>query len=301
MLGGHVRKKYNMAKNNMLTIIIVAAIAIFAFQYFAHPSSTPTTTDNSGNGCSVNPSWVATGIDALVRNSNVTPSTYSYVVDGVYKGTSYSTPIRNAQVQTLADATGYLADVKTNTVICGPNPQSFELKNYVNASVTVYNDAGTAVLTNAITGGANNETSISSSKTWRVRFLGTPQKSTSKIFWVVEMPASSAANMTSNGLTLNCAGSNVASIPNAVGATNANSYRAAWEIPELSDGKSVDCYLTASVIGGKTIASAGVYNTFYAEQAFIDTNGQVVSNGIYDANGNAKYQDKYTYNFYIGA
>jgi len=284
-------------------LIAIAAVVILGIMYFGNQGTpgavvTPPTTEQC-NIAPVNPSTTATGIDALVANQNVTPSSFGYIVNGVYKGSSYTNPVKGDNIVALADPTGYLADVETVIAQCGNYPLTFKFKNYANATVTAYADSGITSLTNG--GGANNETAWTAGQTKinKVRLVGAGQKSTGKIFTVVEYQSNSAPNISNTGVQLTCGGQALqqVSIPSAVSSTNTNALRIGYEIPEISNGAVTDCYLSSQATASKVLGTGYIRITFLAEQKFIDADG-TVKEGIYDMNSNAKYQD--TYNFIIG-
>ena len=152
-------------------------------------------------------------------------------------------------------------------------------------------------------GGANNATAASAGgqRNFPVIFQGTSQKSTGKIFWVVESPAAQGINTSMISATCNGAPLPAVAIPAGVTAANAGSYRTAFEVPAVVNGAQTVCNLQITNTATGTVVGK-VLNTFYAEQAFVNANG-VVETGIYDStpNGNnaPKYQDKYTYDFVI--
>lgn len=283
-----------------IVVLVIAAVWLFALGGLKTLGIGGTTNnDVQPTACPITPSISATGLDALVANQNVTVGTYYYVVNGHYVGTSYS-PIKGDSITMLNAPTGYLPDVQTiSSVICDKNPVNFAFKNYANATVTIKQDPvnGASALTNAVAGGAVNATAIAAGATANLPIIvqGTNQKSSGNIFAVFEMPTGSASNVSSIGLTCNGVPLSPASIPSAVSSTNTNAYRAAFVIPSIDNAGTTTCNLQINTLATKTLAG-GVYTTYYAEQKFIDTNG-AITEGIYDANGNAKYHDSYSYNF----
>jgi hypothetical protein len=281
---------------------IVAVIGLLMYVSFFRTGQTvisPGTPTTTGSGCNQNPSLSLIGTNALVPSSNVSPTTVNYRVNGVYIGTTYSTPAYNDKVELIGDLAGYLASSGTTTVSCGPNNLAIPtFYQYTNATVSVYTDAGTAILSNSAAGGVINETALGASggsKNWKVHMLGVSQKSTGKIFMVVELPSGSATNVSASGVSLS--GLTQVAIPNGVSATNTNPTRVAFEIPALVNGEVRDYNLQMNTLASKT-TSGVVRITFFAEQKFVDTDG-VFKEGIYDSLSTAKYQDSYTYDFVI--
>ena len=286
----------------VIAVAVVLALLVFGVVSFSGVKNTdlPGTKGNtgtSGANCAQNPAISTTGVDALVASSNVTPANVQYIANGVFKGT-YTSPVYGDKVTVLADPLGYLAAQADIVAGCGNNYASFNFYSYANATVLIKNDAGTAVLRNAVDGNGQNETQMTGLKNWQVTLTGNSQKSTGKMFFYLEMPTNSAANMSTaklscdNGVTVT-----PATIPNAIGSTGTNTYRTAFEVSALVDGAKTTCNLQASLIGGTTLDGA-VYTKIYAEQKFVDTDG-TVKEGIYNALNTAKYQDSYSYNFLI--
>lgn len=252
----------------------------------------------TSEGCNVNPSLGTRGINALVTNLNLTPSNFGYIVNDQYIGAAYAAPQAGDKVTVLSNPTSYLSDIQSTTIACGVSNLDFKFKNYCNATVTIYTDAGTGILTNGLTG-AVNETAMSSSKNWKVHMVGVSQKSTGKVFMVVEMPSNSAANIST--VSVSCGGAALAteSIPSYVSSTNTNAYRIGVTLPELSNGAVMDCYISASLIGSTTLGGA-VRTSYYGIENYIDVDGKLKT-GIYDSLGTAVYQDLHTYNFMINS
>ncbi len=285
-------------------LLVIAAVVIIAVVYFGNQGTGTGSVQQpqvNGDGqCYIapaNPATVATGVDALVANQNVTPANFGFIVNGIYKGSTYTNPSRNEQIVALADPTGnYLADVQTVTAVCGNYPLPFKFKAYTNATITAYTDTGITSLTNA--GGANNESAWTAGQTKvnKIRLVGAGQKSTGKIFTVVEYQSNSAPNISNTGVQLSCGGQALqqVSIPSAVSSTNTNALRIGYEIPALENGAVTDCYLSSQATASKVLGTGYIRINFYAEQKFIDSDA-TVKEGIYDLNSNSKYQDSYTF------
>lgn len=292
--------KNKTGKTNMWLVLVIIAAALLIFGVIKLPNFGGTTPETpTGGNCEITPSLSAVGVDALVANQNVTVGTYYYIVNGQYVGTSYS-PIKGDSITVLNDPSGYLADKKTvSSVICDKNPVNFAFRNYANATITIKQDPvnGASALTDNVAGGAVNATSIAAGATANLPIIvqGVNQKSTGNIFAVFEMPTGSASNVSSIGLTCDGQTLSPASIPSAVSSTNTNAYRAAFVIPRIDNAATKTCNLQINTLATKTLAG-GVYTTYYGMEQFIDTDGQA-KEGIYDANGNAKYQDTYDYDF----
>lgn len=292
----------------LITLIIIAAGSVYIYTTVVSPreslNNLPSPSQPGSTGCAITPSFNAYGIDALVANSNVSPANYGYIVDNVYKGGAYS-PVYGKKVVVLADPTGYLADVKTiDSISCDKNDLPFSFYNYANATVTIKEDVAVGsgkTLTNDATGGATNATAITSggSANFPVILTVPGQKSTGKIFTAIELPSGSSTNVTSQNVVLSCSGQNLpqVSIPSGVTSSNTNSLRVGFEIPAVMNGATVNCNLYVQATASKSLSGA-MRLSFFGEQKFIDADGSV-KEGIYDLNSNAKYQDTYTYSFFL--
>lgn len=303
-----------MAKKSMTALVVfgvIALIAILGLLSYAvvfkavtpqTTISTSTTTTPSGGvagtGCSQNPSVTITGVDKLIPGTTQTISP-QFRVNGLYVGANPTFQVGQS-VEYLVNGTTPIDMIATPfTVACGPNPITVEVPTYANATITIKNNAGTQILSNNVAGATINETNISAggSKNWEISLQGNNQKSSGKTLHVLELPANSGYNVSANGISMSCGGVSLpqVAIPSGVTVNNANSVRAAFEIDAIDGNVKKVCNLQVSTLASKTL-SGGVYNTFYAEQAFVDVDG-TFKVGVYDANGNAKFQDKQSYNF----
>lgn len=298
----------------MMIILIIGLIG--AFYVGSHSASStigtgqqsiiggaPAPTTTVAAGCGYQPTVAVTGLDALVASTAATPTTVNYIENGVYRGTSAPAVVQGSKWTIIGDLAGYLADEQSITVQCGANSIITKGYAYTNATVTIKDDPVTSSNTLTNGGGANNATKAAAGgyRQFPMIFQGATQKSTGKIFMIVETAASMGTNTSSIVMTLNGQQLSPASIPNGITASNAASYRTAFEIPAIVGASSSTGTLTITntatgVVTGLTKV------TFYAEQKFVNADGKV-EEGIMDStvNGNnaAKYQDSYTYNFVI--
>jgi hypothetical protein len=303
-----MKNKSGKVQTGTVIIILAALVVIYALNVgnvqslFNGTGGTQTATTTPGCSGS-NPSLNVLGTDALVGNQNVSSfSSYNYKVNGKYIGTAYANPALNDVVDFIAvPSSNYLPTEVMDTIACGPNNIPATFYAYTNATVTIYNDAGTNVLTNSAAGGVVNETAITSggTKNWRVHIVGTNQKSTGKMFFYVELPSGSASNV--SNVVLNPSGSapsaTNAIIPSYISSTNTNPFKIAFEIPSVNNGAVVDYYLQANLLATKTLAGT-TYTKIFSEQMFADVDGTFKA-GIYDQLGNAKFHDSYSYNFML--
>lgn len=300
-----------MNKNGAVNYFAVfVVIALLAIGYFVSPYSktapeastviTPTpagTPVAPATSCPYAPTESVSGIDAITLAA-ATPTTVNYIVNGVHFGTSAPLVKQGDSWTIVGDLASYLADTQTFTIGCGVNPLTTHPYAYANATVTIKDDIVTSSNTLTNGGGANNFTKFNGQRNLPVIFQGTSQKSTGKIFWIFESAAGMAVNITSVTASCNGAALSPMAIPSAVAAANAGSYRQAFEVPAVIGSTTTTCNLQIQSTASGTVSGLQK-NTFYAEQTYVDANGQVTS-GIYDTtvNGNnaAKFQDSYTYN-----
>lgn len=297
-----------------ITIVALAAFLLFGLIFSgklggtastANPATAAVVTSPSGAlvACPTAPTMAVVGTDALVASTTATPTTINYIVNGVYKGTSAPAVIQGNAWTVVADLSGYLAAPFSTNVGCGANEIATKLYAYANATVTVKDDTVTSSNTLTNGGGANNATAAAAGgvRNFPVIFQGTSQKSTGKLLWVVETPASTSANVSSISASINGVVLSPVAIPNGIAAANAASVRTAFEVPAILGAASVNGNLQIQNAASKQVFGV-VKQTFYAEQFFVDADGKV-QEGAYDTsvNGNnaAKYQDSFTYDISI--
>lgn len=282
----------------ILTLSVVAGIVYFVMTSGVTQTAIGNQPTMSAQGCNIAPSFSNTGVDALVSNSNVTPANFDYIVNGVYKGSSY-TPSYGDNVQVLANPTGYFADVQTLKVGCGVNQVPFRFYANGSATISVKSDSGVSVLTNSAGAGVTNETSMTTTKNNEITLTAPAQKSSGKMFVYVEMPTSSTSNISSVQLSCNGVSVSTASgIPSFISSTNTNAYRGAWEVAPINDGQKVTCNLQQTPIASTTTTGLVRLKIYYME-TFVDTDG-VIKTGTYTSLGTAKYQDSSTYTWTLG-
>jgi len=291
----------------LVTVVALAILGVLVYALFFRVGGVAFGTPSGpsgptvGGGCNQNPSLRINGMNALTPNANVTPTTYYYRVNDAYIGTGYATPILNDKVDLIGDLAGYLAAEGTKTIACGPNALDMQLYQFGNATISIYTDAGTAILSNNIGAdvGLVNETQITlagGTKNWKVHIVSQSKRSTGKMLMVVEFPPLSNANISSSSVSFS--GLPAVTIPAGVSTTGTSPFRIAFEIPELKDGEVRDYNLQMSTLSGKALDGM-VKIIFFHEQLYVDTDGQFKT-GTYDSLGNAVYQDFQNYDFGIG-
>jgi hypothetical protein len=165
-----------------------------------------------------------------------------------------------------------------------------------NPGVRIKNDDGD-FMSDAIAGLTTNQTSLSAGETvnLEVEFQGVNKESTGDLIYIVELPASTSANVTE----INMAGATKVNTPSVHTLQNAGSKVQAFKIPAVI-GADKKTYVLSIVLSSGKIISGGVYTDWYSEQEFIDTNGQLAK-GVQDSSGTAKYENTGDSDFYINA
>lgn len=171
-----------------------------------------------------------------------------------------------------------------------------------NPSITVKDfDAQSNDLTNNIAGGAYNASNPTAGSTFDVdvKFESTSYESSGDGIFVIEFPAGSDANITQGGVTLG--GLSEVSKPRVHSSINAGSRIVAFEVPMVADdenGKSATYELNVDLESAKDL-TGGVYMDWYAKQWFIDDDKTVLTYGIEDSTGDAKYENTLDFDFFI--
>jgi len=306
--------KYGKKGGNRTIVTVIVVLAVFALLAYLVVNVTNTqvpgiTSGNGGSevlsaGCNTAPTIDISIVDALNKGTSTT-ATWSAIKNGLYIGSisSATTFTPNDKVQILlSNSTSYI-DVTTSekTLGCGVNPINAEMYANTTATVTLKNDAGTATLTNAATGGAVNASAIGlgGSAIYPVELKGIDRKSTGKLTYVVELGTD--ANVSS--VTLSDSNGNpvkkLSSVPSGLTVSGNNLYRVAFEIPSINGAVKKVYNLAVQAASQKAITGA-VYTTFYVNQPFVQPDGSF-SNGVSDTDGNTKYMDNYGYNFFVTA
>lgn len=165
-----------------------------------------------------------------------------------------------------------------------------------NPGVRIKNDDGD-FMTDNVAGGATNQTNLAAGETLtlEVEFQGTNTEASGDGIYVIEFPASTAANIT----TVKMAGLSEVSIPTVHTLQNAGSKAVAFKIPNVV-GAEKKTYALQIVLGSAKDVSGGVYTDWYGGQEFIDDDSTITW-GVEDSDGTAKYENTLDYDFYINA
>lgn len=290
-----MNKKAQQKMSGLTVVLIIAAIVI-GFLYFKGTGTTTTPSIITNTDCPTNPTITnATATDALNAGSALTISQY-FKKNGVYVGTTTPTVVRGDAVSFIAGSATTVDEIfdPGYNVACGNNPREVKLKTYGNATIQVAPDTliGTGqYLTNAAAGGAANETKTSAggSRNNAIRLVGNDKKTTGKILVIVEL--ASPSNVSNVALS----GASEVAVPNGYSRQLTNGYVKAFEIPSM-DGAQTASYNLQMSANTATVIQGAVYTSWYAEQAFVDTDGSFKV-GAFDSINTAKWQDLQTYNW----
>ena len=261
----------------------------------------------NGGGVNIESCPDATGIltvnaiNALEKGTAVSGPTITAGVNGQTLSTTVTSgtttfPV-GSEVTVLVSKADYLDEKFTFTMPCGG--KTLEAPLYYatsdNPSVRIKNDDGD-YLTDAIAGGAVNQTDLSAGETvnFDVEFQGTALENSGDLVYIVEFPANSGVNISQ----VNMAGANkLNSVPSIHSSLNAGSKIVAFEIPALVGSEKKVYTLSVSLEASKDLAG-GVYTDWYAKQYFIDDDGSI-QYGIQDASGDAKSENTGDFDFLI--
>lgn len=298
-----------MANNNIIWIIAAVAVVIFVMNGQKTQPATTTTlppdfgTNGGIEGCNSEPSISLTCLNALVPGTSLTCSASAYRVDDNYMGTSTPTVKVGQKVELIATNLTYVDQIfGPYTIKCGNNPIVASVKQYDNATVSIKTDAGTNVLSNIGSAWSVNDTAfgVGGTKNWEISLTGVGQKTSGDIFMVLETPTGSSSNVTQSGIAMSCGGVALAQdvAPGSLASTNSNNLRVAYTIPAIDGGVKKTCNLQVTTVAAKNLGGR-FYAWFMPKQAYVDTDG-TFKKGVYDTNGNAKYQDFYNYSWHVG-
>lgn len=290
--------------NSGLIVGIFLAIAILIGGFYfiqqsavgspEHPS--PTTCADSTGVLTVN------AVDALQKSSAIATPTITAGVNGgpitttVTSGTT--TFAVGDQITVLVSKSGYIDKSFTFVMPCGGEVLEAPLyaASATNPTVRIKNDDGD-FMTDNVAGGATNQTALSAGETLNleVQFQGTALENSGDLIYVVELPANTAANVTS----ITMPGLKSVPIPSVHSLQNAASKSAAFEVPAINNGEK-KTYTLSIVLGSTKTLSGGVYTDWYAEQEFIDLDGSI-QYGVENSQGTAEYENTGDSDFYINA
>jgi len=292
------------SKNTSLYVGILLAVIILAGAfYFVSQSAIGGEVLNTPQACADSTGILTVNaINALQQSSAVaTPTITAGLGDGplVTSVTSGTTAFAVGQkVNVLVSKTGYIDKAFSFAMPCGGEVLDAPLfaASATNPSVKIKNDNGD-FMTNNIAGGATNQTVLSAGETLNldVQFQGTSLENSGDLVYVVELPASTSANVTS----ITMPGLTSVPVPSVYTSTNAASKMAAFLVPAVNNGAKAIHQLQI-VLGATKTISGGVATTWFSKQQFIDLDGQL-KNGVENSQGTLKYENTGSSDFLINA
>ena len=296
-----------MAKSKSNAGLIIGVIAALALLiggfYFIQQSAigtpgapSPTTCADSTGVLTVN------AVDALQQSSTIGTPTITAGVNGGPVTTSVTSGTTTFavgdQITVLVSKAGYIDKSFSFVMPCGGEVLQAPLyaASATNPSVRIKNDDGD-FMTDNVAGGAVNQTALSAGETLNldVEFQGVALENSGDLIYIVELPASSSANVTS----ITMPGLESVPLPTVHSLQNAASKAAAFKVPAINNGEK-KTYTLSIVLGASKTLSGGVYTDWYAEQEFVDLDGSI-QNGIENSQGTAEYENTGDSDFYINA
>lgn len=282
---------------SILAILVLLVGAVWYFDLM--PSTTQSITNVvPKDGCQIAPSVNVLSTDSLVSGTTPSLSANYSIYDGSYVGSIPSSPSAGKSLDVLATATNYLnAESKINALGCSGNDLKFAFTPYAAPTYTIL-DANYNTLTDAIGGGAFNETASANQITDTIKISGTPLKSTGDMLIVIEY--TNKTEVASSGISI--AGASAVDTPTWYTVSAVTSSVRAFEVPAIVNGGSKTYDLTLTPESGQTMATAGVYTTIYTlEPVVLDTNkGKFLTEKTWqDSLGASKVKGTVDYDFYI--
>lgn len=282
----------------VLVIVVLVAGGIFMFtENSVVPGQDVTNIESCADSTGV---LTLSAVNALQKGTAVTSPTITAGVDGNSVATSVTSgtttfPV-GKEVTVLVSKADYLDKSLTFVMPCGGASEEVEMyySTSDNPGIRVKNDDGDFV-TDSISGGAVNQTDLSAGEVLKmdVEISGTSLESSGDGILVVELPASSSANVTNIELT----GAEKVSLPQVHNTVNAGSKVQAFRVPAVV-GPEKATHTLSIELGTNKDLSGGVYMDWYAEQEFVDDNGQIAT-GVEDSTGDAQYENTEDFDFLI--
>ncbi|NOZ47379.1 MAG: hypothetical protein GXO79_11445 [Chlorobi bacterium] len=299
-----------MAKSNkntlsiFLVVFVMIVVGIGAFYFASQSAISPVKMINKTLGPCPDSTGVITvnAVNALQKSSTIATPTITAGVGNdpvVTSITSGTTTFRvGSPVNVLVSKDGYIDKAFSFTMLCGGYPLDAALyaASATDPSVKIKNENGN-FMTDSITGGATNQSVLSTGATLNldVQFQGSALENTGKLIYVVELPASTSANVTSISMD----GLKSVPVPSVYTSSNAASKMAAFEVPALDNGAKAIHQLSI-VLGSTKTLSGGVVTTWYAQQEYIGLDG-TLKYGVENSQGTAKYENTGSSSFFINA
>jgi hypothetical protein len=237
------------------------------------------------------------------QGTEVTSVTTYVIRDGSYIGSKNLSSMEfsyGEDISLLLSKSNYLDEViEVKDIKCGSNSVIADMYATSTNSFKVKNTDGTAVLTDSASGGANNQSSSTSTMNFAIQIDSTVDESTGDLVIVVETNTTEVDSISLSGL----GGASKADVPEFHSDEfSGSSITKAFEVPAILDGTSIDGTLTLDPESGATIGAdeTPVYVTAYSKQAFVDDDGSF-GYGVEDESGDSKAEDNWDYDFLIKA
>lgn len=299
-----MRSITNKSGKQNVMVILLGLLLVGAIVYFGYNVSQSITggdrSPTSVTGCSDSTGKLTVNsYSALSKSTNVTP-TLKVGVNGAPVSTTATSGTTafaiGDKLKIIAELSDYIDTEIDAVMACGgitvENPMFYSTSD--NPSIRIKNDDGD-YMTDDVAGGDVNQTDLSAGETLtlEVEFTGTSLESSGDGVYIVELPASTTANVTS----IEMAGLSKTSVPSVHSLANAGSKFQAFDVPAIEGSAKKTYTLTVSLGASKDLAG-GVLTDWYAKQKFVDTDG-TIKFGVENSDGTAKYENSLDFDFYI--
>lgn len=258
----------------------------------------------SGGNCEIAPTISPNVVNALSRATAVSPVMQA-IVNGQNKGiiTSSTTFSKGDKVEVMINASSYLNQkFEVASLDCGTNAPNVDMYDDSTATISIKNDAGTAVLTDAAGGGATNESNwaLGGTKNFEMKLTGTDKTSTGELVFVIELaePAN-VSSVTISDTTSGAAMTKLSAVPDGLTVSGTNQYRVAFELPAIEGATAKTYNINIAAASAKDISGA-VYTTMYSKNYFIDTDGKIKL-GVVNLEHATTYGNTYDYDFFVAS
>ena len=206
-----------------------------------------------------------------------------------------------ATVEVLVSDTDSIDKSFSFVMPCGG--KSLDAKLYYSTSdnpTIEWQDKNANTLTDDVAGGAANISSLSAGGSMKAKLIltGSALESSGDGIIVLEFPAVSDANITQNGVQLGDL--KQVPVPRVYTVQNSASRVVAFEVPAVI-GNQESSYVLQVSLEASLDVTGGVYTDWFSMQEFIDDDPTVISTGVEDSDGTAKYENTIDSDFYINA
>jgi hypothetical protein len=266
----HKPKKGQALMGTLLTVIVIGLLVIGGIAVFGGTRQTQLTDEEKEERLTDAPSCEDPtpaldfpAVNALSKSTSVAVDVQT-IINGepAINGSAKTDFSVGDELIILYRASDYINDIQEYTVKCGDTAvPTMELYATGDQTITILDDAGTSTLTDAIGGGANNESSIAEGGTacWEVKFTGTDNQASGDLVYVVEysVPAnvSSTTMSDSNGDKLE----ELSEVPEAAAISGTNNERVAFAVPSFEEAVKVKYNLCFGAANSKKNPKRSLY------------------------------------------